>query len=295
VVVRTHRLVRLVLALIAVALVPACAGPQLRAAAGSPASSRAQSSTTPQSPTPQSPTPLSPTPLQAWLSHTPLYVAHRGGDADWTEGTAYAYGQAAAWNPRLALEAAVWRSSDGVWVISEERSTGRLFDADVDIPSTPWSVLSKLRTRVGHRPMARLREDLLDVYGRTRILFLDNKQDLHATEFLDLLSSYAGRTRYVVKSFWNSDVTAAAAHRRGYLTWGYYYAKDMAHVAATQRHFDLLGLEYSASDRDFRVLEATGKPVIAHVIEAPDQARTALDKGASGLMVAGVRSVVPVG
>jgi glycerophosphoryl diester phosphodiesterase len=231
--------------------------------------------------------------LQAWLSHTPLYVAHRGGDANWTEGTAYAYRRAAAWNPRLALEAAVWRSSDGVWVVSEERSTGRLFDADRDIPSTPWSVLSTLRTRVGHRPMARLREDLLDVYGRTRILFIDNKEDAHATEFLDLLSSYAGRTRYVVKSFWGADQTAGAAHRRGYLTWGYYYSKDMPQFAATQRRFDLLGLEFAASDQDFRTMEATGKPVIAHIIDAPDQARAALGKGASGLMVADVESVVP--
>jgi glycerophosphoryl diester phosphodiesterase len=275
-----------VLALIAVALVPACAGPQVQASPGSPGS-----------PSHVSPSraPVSPTPLQAWLSHTPMYVAHRGGDANWTEGTAYAYGRAAAWNPELALEAAVWRSSDGVWVVSEQRNTGRLFDADRDIPSTPWSVLSTLRTRVGHRPMARLREDLLDVYGRTRILFIDNKQDLHATEFLDLLSSYAGRTRYVVKSFWDADRTPGAAHRRGYLTWGYYYGKDMPHLAATQRRFDLLGLDFSAGGQDFRMMEATGKPVIAHIIDAPDQARAALDKGASGLMVANVESVVPIG
>lgn len=279
-VVRTHRVVPVALALLALGLVPGCAGLQGKPSAGPPTSSGAQ---------------LSATPLRAWLSHRPLYVAHRGGDANWTEGTAYAYGRAAAWNPRLALEVAVWRSSDGVWVVSEQRNTGRLFDADRDIPSTPWSVLSTLRTRVGHRPMTRLREDLLDVYGRTRILFIDNKEDLHVSEFLDLLDSYAGRTRYVVKSNWSADRTAAAAHRRGYLTWGYYYAKDMPHFAATQRRFDLLGLEYSASSEDFRVMEATGKPVIAHIVAAPDQARGALEKGASGLMVADVESVVPRG
>lgn len=268
------------LAVIALALVPACAGPQVQASPSRVTSSHAR---------------FSPTPLQAWLSHAPLYVAHRGGDANWTEGTAYAYGRAAAWNPQLALEAAVWRSSDGVWVVSEHRSTGGLFDADRDIPSTAWSVLSTLRTRMGHHPMTRLREDLLDVYGRTRILFIDNKSDTDETAFLDLLSSYGGRTRFVVKSFWAADRTVGAAHRRGYLTWGYYYSEDMRHFAATQHRFDLLGLESSASREDFRMMAATGRPVIAHIINAPGEARAALDKGATGLMVANVEAVVPAG
>ena len=62
---------------------------------------------------------------------------------------------AADWNPDLALEASVWRSSDGVWVVSEERTTGRVFDRDLTITSTPWSVLATLRTKVGGHPMAR--------------------------------------------------------------------------------------------------------------------------------------------
>jgi len=235
------------------------------------------------------------TPLQAWMSRSPMYVAHRGGDGNWPEDTAYAYRQAAAWNPELALEASVWRTSDGVWVISEDPGTGRVFDRDLRIPATPWSVLATLRTRVGHYPMARLRQDVLDVYGSSRILFIDNKADDHAAEFLHLLSSYAGRARYVVKSFWASDTTARAARKQGYLTWGYYFPRDMAHVRATQSRFDLLGLAASASRRDFAGLEATGKPVIAHVIDSPDQARAALDKGASGLMVADVTAVVPAG
>jgi glycerophosphoryl diester phosphodiesterase len=235
------------------------------------------------------------TPLLAWMRDTPMYVAHRGGDGNWPEGTAYAYRRAAEWNPELALEASVWRSYDGVWVVSEDRTTGRVFDRDLRITSTPWSVLSTLRTRVGHYPMARLRQDVLDVYGRSRILFIDNKQDAHATEFLDLLSSYAGPARYVVKSYWAAEETPAAARRRGYPTWGYYFTDELAHFQETQARFDLLGLDADAGRQDFRMLEATGKPVIAHIIDSPDEARAGLSKGAQGLMVANVTAVVPRG
>ena len=158
---------------------------------------------------------------------------------------------------------------DGVWVVSEDR------------------------TRVGNYPMARLQQDVLNVYGRSRILFLDNKEDADATQFLDLLSSYAERARYVVKSFWASDSTARAGRRRGYLTWGYYFVRDMAHFRATQSRFDLLGPDANASRQDFTTLEATGKPVIAHIIDSPTEARAGLSKGATGLRVANVTAAVP--
>lgn len=289
---RADRGLLLVLTLVAVALLTGCSGPPVPSSQAR--SSHARASQAPSSGTP-TPTVPGSTPVQTWLTHRPLYVAHRGGDANWTEGTAYAYRQAAAWSPEVALEVPVWRTSDGVWVVSEQRSTGRVFGADRDIPSTPWSVLSRLRTRVGDQPMARLREDVLDVYGRSRILFIDDKRDTDATAFLDLLSSYAGRTRYIVKSFWASDATASAARRRGYLTWGYYFDGAMPHFAATQQHFDLLGLPSSASAADFRRMLATGKPLIAHIIETPGQAQDALAKGATGLMVADVEAVVPAG
>jgi glycerophosphoryl diester phosphodiesterase len=235
------------------------------------------------------------TPVQIWMRHTPMYIAHRGGDDNWPEGTSYAYLHAADWNPDLALEASVWRSSDGVWVVSEERTTGRVFDRDLTITSTPWSVLSTLRTKVGGQPMARLREDVLNVYGSSRILFLDNKQDTHSTEFLDLLGSYAGRSRYVVKSFWASDETAHAARRRGYVTWGYYFTDELTHFKETQARFDMLGLDADASRQSFAMLKATGKPVIGHIIDSASEATAALSKGARGLMVADVELVVPHG
>ena len=232
-------------------------------------------------------------PVARWLAQTPFFVAHRGGDASWVEGTADAYQNAVKWNPDLALEVPVWRSADGVWVVSEEPTTGRVFNADDTISSTTWATLSTLRTKRGNFPMARLENDILEPYGSTRILFIDNKADLHVTEFFDLLDSYAGPSRYISKGFYASKNSALEARCRGYLTWGYYGTGDMSHFADTQARFDLLGLDYSAPSTDFATMSATGKPVIAYLIGNQAAEASAVGVGASGFMVSAVREVVP--
>jgi hypothetical protein len=233
------------------------------------------------------------TPLDAWLANTPLFVAHRGGDADWVEATAEAYRKAAGWNSQLALEVPVWRTSDGVWVVSEGPTTRRVFGTNDDIRSSTWATLSRLSSTVGAYRMARLVNDVLIPYGRSRILFIDNKADSNVTAFFNLLDSYAGNSRYVSKGYYASSRTATEAHNRGYKTWGYYYARNMGNFASTQSRFDLLGLNSSAPASDFATMRATGKPVIAHIIANASMASVAWCKGASGFMVSGVEEVVP--
>lgn len=233
------------------------------------------------------------TPLQRWMASTPMYIAHRGGDADWTEGTAEAYAHAAAWNPSLALEVPVWPTSDGVWVVSEDPTTGRVFGTDDVIKRTPWATLAALRTVRGHHQMARLVNDVLAVYPRDRIIFVDNKPSTDINGFLKLLDSYGGPTRFVVKSYWKSKALPQQARKGGYITWGYYYAKDVQDFAATESRFDMLGLNYSAPPADFAAMQATGKPIIAHIIGNAQAAAAALHSGASGLMVSAVQQVIP--
>ncbi|MCU1656183.1 MAG: hypothetical protein JWO57_839 [Pseudonocardiales bacterium] len=222
-----------------------------------------------------------------------MYIAHRGGDADWPEGTAYAYARAAAWNSNLALEVPVWRTSDGVWVVSEDATTSRVFGQNYTIRDTPWATLAGLRGLHGGQPMARLVNDVLDVYGRSRILFIDDKSDTNVAELLDLLDSFAGPSRYVVKSFCRSVNAPKLARARGYLTWGYYFAKDMSIFESTQSRFDMVGLNYMAPSANFTTMHDTGKPVVAHIISTTDAARTALANGVQGLMVSAVEQVVP--
>ena len=55
--------------------------------------------------------------------------------------------------------------------------------------------------------------------------------------------------------------------------------------------FDVLGMEWNAEQGVWDTLKATGKPLIAHIITARQQADVALTRGATGLM-ASVPSVV---
>lgn len=228
-----------------------------------------------------------------WLAQPHVFIAHRGGDADWPQCSADAYRHAVAWNARVALEAPVWATSDGVWVLSDTASTAAVFGTDYDIPTTPWPVLAQLRSTVGQQPMGRLVSDILDPYAGRRVLFVDHKSDADPATLLALLARYGGPRRIVMKSFWAATETPTAARRAGYRTWGYYYAQNMSDFAATQVRYDLLGLNYSAPTSDFATMRATGKPVIAHVIRDRHAATEAFDKGAAGLMVSGVTAVIP--
>jgi hypothetical protein len=233
------------------------------------------------------------TPVQAWLRDTVPMAAHRGGSADWPEETLYAYGQAAAWSPRLALEISVWQSSDGVWVCSHDQTTARVFGTSYDIPTTPWSTLSTLRTTVGNQPIARLDAVLAAYASGNRVLFIDNKGNQNPTALYVLLDSYGGNTRFVIKSFQSGTSIGAAAHARGYTTWGYYYEADVPSLPSTQASWDLLGMDYTASGAAWASVLSYGKPVLGHIIPDAAGKTTALGKGANGLMVSGVLEAVP--
>lgn len=233
------------------------------------------------------------TPVQAWLRDTVPMAAHRGGSADWPEETLYAYGQSAAWSPRLALEVSVWQSSDGVWVCSHDQTTGRVFGTDYDIPTTPWSTLQSLRTTSGNLPIARL-DDVLSLYATgNRVLFIDNKGVQSVAAFFTLLDSYGGNTRFVIKSFQSGTAIAAQAHSRGYITWGYYFETDVPSLPSTQASWDLLGMDYTASGAAWASVLSYGKTVLGHIIPDAAAKTTALGKGATALMVSGVKEAVP--
>lgn len=227
------------------------------------------------------------TPLSTWLAATPFVCAHRGGSDDWPEMTLYAFQQAIAWGA-TALEVSVWRSADGVWVGSHDRSTLRVFGVDKDIPTTTWATLQTLRTPVGGQPLCRL-EDVLDRYGQSRIIFVDNKQGVNVTSFFDKLDTYAGaNTRFVSKAYYTDTSNTTEAHNRGYKTWGYYYQADVPNLASTQSRFDILGMDFNADAASWTAVLSYGKPVMAHVVNSGTARTTALSKGANGLMVSKV-------
>ena len=232
-----------------------------------------------------------PTPVERWLADGPSLVAHRGGSADWPEGTAYAYDQAADWSPELALEAPVWLTADGVWVVCHDATTGTEFDADLDIATSTWAQLSQLRTVQGAQPLARLSDVLAD--HPDRVWLVDDKPGKDVDGLLDLLDAAGGPGRFVVKGYQSGVAAAGLAHDRGYTTWGYYYPADMGSFTGTESAWDVLALQWNAPAADWSTARATGKRVFGHVVATEAQAQQALDQGATGLMVSGVTEVVP--
>jgi hypothetical protein len=231
-------------------------------------------------------------PLQEFIrTQGVMWVAHRGGSVDFIEESAEAYASCHALNIQ-ALEMSVWRTSDAVWVASHDRSTLRMFGVDLDIPTTAWSALSGLRTTTGGYALARV-TDILDDYAGSHIFFLDNKQDSNITAWLNLLDSYDNSTgRFVIKGGYSS-ATWTAARSRGYVGWGIYYDTELDDLEATYATWDLLGLNYDATQTDWNTILATNKPVLGHVALTAAHGVTALSKGASGVMTGKVVGVIP--
>jgi hypothetical protein len=241
------------------------------------------------------------TPLDKWLANTPLYVAHRGGSADWPEMTMYAYAKAAQWNPNIALEVSVIRTADGYWMASHDQTTTRVFGVTYDIPSTNWiGTLQNLRTTNGNQPPCLL-TDVLAAYPN-RIIFVDDKMNSWLPQFLDTLDAYGGANRIVVKGYGPQagDITKAqAAIARGYQTWGYYYHADTANIASTQSNWSILGEDAVGSPpgdaTDWAAIKSYNKPVLAHIIATAGQKSYADTFSPTGYMASGVMEVVPPG
>ncbi|MDF9748645.1 glycerophosphodiester phosphodiesterase family protein [Arthrobacter sp. ES3-54] len=239
-------------------------------------------------------TALKPGPLDTWLQQPTLYVAHRGGSADWPEETLYAYTQAAAWAnaATLALECSVWMSSDGVFVASHDQTTGRIFNGtSYDINVTPWATLSTLTTKVGGYPIARL-DNLLPAFP-DRAWFVENKGSSGITAFFNLLDANGGPARIVAKQPANNITVNAEARNRGYKTWGYYFDADTPTIAATQSRWDLLGEDYAASAASWAAVKSYGKPVLAHIVDTAPHKTLAASYSPAGYMASGVQEVVP--
>lgn len=239
-------------------------------------------------------------PVDQWLANQPNYVAHRGGSADWPEMTMYAYAQATAWNPNLALEISCIRTSDGLWMASHDSTTDRVFGVHYDITTTPWSTLQTLRTTNGNQPPCLL-TDVLAAYPN-QICVVDDKMNSYLSNFLDTLDAYGGNQRIIVKGYGpqSGDITKAqAALARGYRTWGYYYHADTANLPSTQSNWTILGEDAVGSPpgdaTDWAAIKSYGKPVWAHIIATATQKTYADTFSPNGYMASGVMEVVPQG
>lgn len=252
------------------------------------------------------------TTITQMLSQTMFYCAHRGGSLDYPEMSLYAYGQSVL-GRYPALELSLARTSDGVWFGLHDATLDRTSGVSNVNPATlTWSqvqsyqILGSVATNNSSqpdRPYMRW-EELMNLYYGTHVIFVDPKVAInYRSELLNMMDAMPGSptTHFVAKYYgvsggasntsgWNFDAKA-----RGYKTWGYFYEADSSNFATYAPRWDILGMDYNASQSAWNSLAAAapGKPIMGHICPNQAAANTAISKGAVGLMVSGVKAVDP--
>ncbi|WP_439591364.1 glycerophosphodiester phosphodiesterase [Microbacterium sp.] len=243
--------------------------------------------------------------VEAMLAKRPFVVAHRGGSVDWPEMSEYAYAQSVALGVD-ALEMSVARTSDGVWIGAHDSTLDRTAGVSgFRIADHTWDEVRKLRILPPDRnpdqesrPYWRL-TDLLDQYRGSHALWVDPKAvgPQHYPELMALLTGSVQTPAevFVAKSDASNTPWAELAREEGLETWGFYYgdqlAADPGLFDRTQEPWTMLGLDDNATDAQWAAFAADGRPVVAHVLSRPEQFRLAVERGARGLMVSGVREL----
>lgn len=233
--------------------------------------------------------------VAAMTAQAPFYVAHRGGSADWPEMSLYAYTQSVAWGAP-ALEFSTARTSDGVWFGLHDQTLDRTSGTSGKVAANmTWAEVQSYSINQYGRSEPYLRlDELLTLYGQSHLVFIDPKYaTAYAPELFALVKSFPGGADSVMKGFYSGVSFADKARAAGFKTWGYYYEADADHISETHAHWDLLGMDYTASTAAWNLALAPGKPVIGHICPTAAAASTALGKGAAGLMCSGVAEIVP--
>lgn len=230
-----------------------------------------------------------------WLNQGSYYIAHRGGSADFVEHTLAAYQSTNALTKYKAMEISTWRTTDGVWLASHDRLTDRMFGVSqsIDIPTNTYAAVmaaTAAGTTIGGYPMAKV-TDIIDSFDGNMVWFVENKQNVNITAFLDMLDAYPNASnRFIIKNVYNAASQAQAARLRGYKNWGYYYEGDLPNLDSTYTNFDILGMDYSASGAAWTQILSKGLPVLGHVCLTAANMATAFGLGASGVMTGKVLS-----
>ena len=252
--------------------------------------------------------------VSAMLATSPFYVAHRGGSIDWPEMSLYAYTQSVFWGMG-ALELSLARTSDGVWFGLHDQSldrtslnTGGGSGTTLMPGSMTWAQVQAYQiqypTNIANPsslPQPYMRwEEIIAAYYSTHIIFVDPKYASSFTnELLAKMDALPGSTsRFVAKSYGVTGNTAnttgfphdAALH--GYKNWGYFYEADFSNVPTYQGRYDILGMDYTATQTSWTQIMSYGKPVIGHIAPNAAAVTTALGFGASGVMVSGVQEAI---
>ena len=256
---------------------------------------------------PRTPTPSpTPTPTPTPTRPTTLTVAHRGGSLDWPEMSMLGYANSAKLGAQ-ALEISLARTKDGVWFGLHDQTLDRTSGtAGFVAADHTWQEVAQYRitaaetTDPSQPPQPYLRfEELVAAFAATHVIYVDPKvvpDQYHAELFAMMSGAQSSAGTFVAKGYCTTTGWAQEATARGYRTWGYYYAADLASdphlLETTQSRWTTLGLDYTAAPAVWAQVKAYGKPVLAHVVPDAAAAESALQRGADGIVASGVREVL---
>ena len=193
----------------------------------------------------------------------------------------------------VALELSAHRTTDGVWVMSHNTTTGAQYTTDLTIASSTLAQLQALPRKYGvtTEPMRTLNE-VCARYSNF-VLFIENKTYANFTEFFAILNAQPNATgRIVYKSFYDSTSSMTQAKGFGYKTWAYYFGDANAANLPTYwgAHQDWVGLSSGPSNTStsqtwFDWCATRSIPVYAHIEYVAADWTTAKGQGAKGMTV----------
>ncbi len=240
-------------------------------------------------------------------------VGHMGARYDEVEGSMEGITRALHWGAD-ALMLSLQRTSDGKYFILNDAATDGVAYLDrmslgvadgktLDPRTMTWATLSssydqgsywtQRATSSPRRPYLLL-SDFLTTYPTVGPILLDPKTipAAYYSGILDVMDANGGPSRFVAKYYCTGTAWAAAAHARGYLTWGFFYAAEIAagttNLDTLAPSWDWLGLDIGGATAQWTQMLAKGKPVIGHIANTRADYNTGIGKGAAGIMAAGV-------
>jgi PKD repeat protein len=235
--------------------------------------------------------------VSAMLAEDTFYWAHRGGSAVVPEMSLYAYTRAAD-QGFGGLEVSLARTSDGVWFGLHDTTLLRTSGVDLDPTTMTWAEVQQytIAAPPGYpqpsQPYMRI-EELIEAYGDTHVLIVDPKYQLaNSAALLDYLLTLMPASRLIAKYAGNGQTLADIARPRGIVSWGYYYESSWSANKSFASAWDLIGMEWNASQATWDDVLLEGKPTVAHICATRSAADTGIAKGADGIQASGIFNVL---
>lgn len=228
----------------------------------------------------------------------PVYWAHRGGSANWSEMTTFAYDNAVEHGAK-ALEFSMRRTSDGVWIGMHDPTVDRVTALSGDVSSFTWSQLEGVLVNVtGTGGVVARLEDFLARYPN-EVLIVDPKSDAftYRTEVIALLKTVPDwQSRILIKLDGMHAVGVFQAYQdAGFKTCGYWYPNESSlnAIAARVPYCDYIGMQWDATPEQWNTVFSYGKPVWGHVLFNQTQFDACVVAGVDIFQCANVTELVP--